>query len=86
MLSEHYLFIGVSVIGLALILSATVIGVNEGITGNAIRQLTCEPKTCAERGLEPAGIFYCDKNNCYRDCYQENEIIERATFCKKELK
>ena len=88
MIKEHYLFITV-IASFSLLLTGllTIGSVNTTeSTGYFVRDtMFCEPMTCIERGLEPSGRFYCDKDKCYRDCYQDGVLIEMATFCEKAL-
>jgi hypothetical protein len=83
MLKEHYAFISITTFFAILVLGATIVGFHE-VTGYYVSDSLCEPMTCLQRGLEPAGRFYCDNNRCYRDCYQNGALIEMAVFCEKQ--
>ena len=86
MIKEHYLFITIVAFFALLITGLTVSGLN-GVTGYSVKEYkpsSCEPITCVERGLEPAGRYYCNEIKCYRDCIQDGVVIEGATFCEKQ--
>jgi len=87
MIKDHYLFIAVIGCFGILLIGLLGVGFQQGTTtGYYVRDIMfCEPMTCAQRQLEPAGRFYCDKDKCYRDCYQDGVLIEMATFCEKAL-
>jgi len=85
MIKDHYLFITIAAFFAMLLVGLTFTGIEE-ITGYYTKDTSfCEPLTCKERGLVPAGEFYCSKftNKCYRHCYQNGVLIEKATFCEK---
>ena len=88
MIKDHYLFITVIASFSLLLIGLLAAGpVSTAPTGHYVRDtMFCEPMTCSERRLESSGSFYCDKNKCYRDCYQDGVLIEMATFCEKTLK
>ena len=83
MLREHYLFITIIGLFVLLTIGLTITGLKE-VTGYSVKVASCEPMTCAKRGLEPTGNYYCDQDKCYRDCIQEGVIIKSATFCSNE--
>ena len=84
MIKEHWLFLTIFGFTILLIVGITIQGLH--LTGYSVarpaKPLYCEPLSCEARGLEP-GNFYCDETMCYRDCYQNGVLIEKATFCKK---
>lgn len=87
MIREHYFFITIVGIFVLFILGVTITGTKQTVTGYYVKDIMfCEPMTCSERGLEPSRSFYCDEDLCYRDCYQNGNLIEMATFCEKGLK
>ncbi len=87
MLRDHYLFLIILGVFFTLILGATFAGIKEfKTTAYAVSKVMyCEPMSCSDRGLMPTGKFYCDKDKCYRDCYQGDVVIKMATFCSKSV-
>ncbi|MBD3311927.1 hypothetical protein GF352_00505 [archaeon] len=87
MIKDHHLFLAIVGVFALFVLGVTIPNLEASTTGYYVKEtMFCEPMSCSERGLGPGGSFYCDKNNCYRDCYQDGELIEMATFCEKGLK
>ena len=81
MLKEHWLFF--SIISIALLYIVVVTIENIQTTGYSVAKIQyCVPMKCETRGMEP-GKFYCDAKMCYRNCYQNGVLIEKATFCEK---
>ncbi len=77
MIKEHWVFICLMSFLILTVIAITMRGLNHP-TGSHY----CIPLDCRQMGLEPGG-FHCDEHRCYRDCFQNGTLIERATFCEK---